>query len=25
MGLQERQPVGAFNVKPRWPLSDIVK
>ena len=25
MRLQERQPAGAFNVKPRWPLSDIVK
>ena len=25
MRLQEQQEVGAFNVKPRWPLSDIVK
>ena len=25
MRLAERQAVGAFNVKPRWPLSDIVK
>jgi len=25
MRLQERQPAGAFNVKPRWPLSDLVK
>ena len=25
MRLQERQPAGAFNIKPRWPLSDIVK
>ncbi|MCF7520494.1 tRNA (adenosine(37)-N6)-threonylcarbamoyltransferase complex transferase subunit TsaD [Neisseria sp. ZJ106] len=25
MRLQNRQPAGSFNVKPRWPLSDIVQ